>query len=40
MHPGILQKDGRITVSVGLMFVAAEVMKAWQEREFRIEENF
>jgi hypothetical protein len=40
VHAGIAQKDGSIVLSVGLIFVAAKVMKAWQKREFRIEENF
>jgi hypothetical protein len=34
------EKDGSIVLSAGSMLMTAEVIKAWQEREFRIEENF
>ena len=33
------ENDGSIVLSAGSMLAAAEVIKAWQEREFRIEEN-
>jgi dihydrofolate synthase/folylpolyglutamate synthase len=33
------EKDGSIVLSAGSMFVTAEVMKAWNERESKIKEN-
>jgi dihydrofolate synthase/folylpolyglutamate synthase len=33
------EKDGSIVLSAGSMFVTAEVMKAWNERESKIREN-
>jgi folylpolyglutamate synthase/dihydropteroate synthase len=33
------EKDGSIVLSAGSIFVTAEVMKAWQERESKIKEN-
>jgi dihydrofolate synthase/folylpolyglutamate synthase len=35
----ISEKDGSIVLSAGSMFVTAEVMKAWNERESKIKEN-
>lgn len=36
----IPEKDGSIVLSVSLISVTAKVMKAWQEREFGIQEKF
>jgi folylpolyglutamate synthase/dihydropteroate synthase len=33
------EKDGSIVLSAGSIFVTAEVMKAWQERESKINVN-